>query len=268
MNLNNNYYWVIKDKNTKEYFTCALKPWSTNLKNAFRFKSRGQAYLKLDSFGNNFKIVKVKKIVSKTNCTRCNEKIFTPSTSIGICQACDANYDYEIDHVVKPRNFLTIRLRQDMFVFLEDYNDFCEFLFLHKPLRHSSCWAGRGWYTAFGSVISLARLINNLKSYDELGGGSIIYKKLYEKNIQQQGLHSDRYDSNPEELLFALFWDETNKFSKTLDYLLSDPKDNKITSGSVSERDRQVAATVIQWLGSPVGNLFLKDLGYSRKDNV
>lgn len=28
----------------------------------------------------------------------------------------------------------------------------------------------------------------------------------------------------------------------------------------VSDRDREVAATVIQWLGSPVGNNFLREL--------
>ena len=28
----------------------------------------------------------------------------------------------------------------------------------------------------------------------------------------------------------------------------------------VSDRDREVAATVIQWLGSPIGNNFLREL--------
>jgi len=264
----NNFYWVIKDKNTQEYYTNALKLWSNSIKNAWKFKSRGQAYLKLDCLGNNFKVVKIKKSFSKTNCIKCNEKIFAPSTSPGVCQACDINTSFEIDYDVKSRDFLTIHIGSDRFVFLEDHKDFCEFLSLHKPLRNSSCWAGRGWYTTSGCVISLARLINNLKNDNGLDYKKSIYKKLYQKDIKQKGLHSDRYDSNPEELLFALFWDETNKFSKTLDYLLSDSKDNKINLDSVSERDRQVAATVIQWLGSPVGNLFLKDLGYYRKKLV
>lgn len=32
-----------------------------------------------------------------------------------------------------------------------------------------------------------------------------------------------------------------------------------------SDRDRVVAATVIQWLGSPVGQGFLEELGYTSK---
>lgn len=32
----------------------------------------------------------------------------------------------------------------------------------------------------------------------------------------------------------------------------------------VTERDAQIAATIIQWLGSPVGQWFLRDLGYEK----
>ena len=43
-----------------------------------------------------------------------------------------------------------------------------------------------------------------------------------------------------------------------LDYLLAE--DSNYPKGEVTERDRKVAATVIQWLGSPVGQSFLSKL--------
>ena len=43
----------------------------------------------------------------------------------------------------------------------------------------------------------------------------------------------------------------------TLDYLLA--TDNR-PCGDVTPRDAEVAATVIQWLGSPVGQRFVKEV--------
>lgn len=44
----------------------------------------------------------------------------------------------------------------------------------------------------------------------------------------------------------------------TLDYMLAEiPNEPR---GEVTARDRVVAATVIQWLGSPVGRCFLRDM--------
>lgn len=56
---------------------------------------------------------------------------------------------------------------------------------------------------------------------------------------------------------FALAWQEENEepsgVKGVLAYLLGDGH----RPGEVSERDRLVAATVVQWLGSPVGQAFL-----------
>lgn len=41
-----------------------------------------------------------------------------------------------------------------------------------------------------------------------------------------------------------------------LNYMMGDGKE----PAEVSDRDREVVATVIQWLGSPVGNNFLREL--------
>lgn len=75
--------------------------------------------------------------------------------------------------------------------------------------------------------------------------------------VKHQGLHANRLTKaadNPREVAFAEEWDKENSSSfhnqPTLDHLLG------IASGV---RDRAVAATVIQWLGSNVGMSFLRN---------
>jgi hypothetical protein len=63
-------------------------------------------------------------------------------------------------------------------------------------------------------------------------------------------LHPDA--DNPREVAFAMEWSDMNDHKKrkpTLAYLLD----------GFSDRDAEVAATVIQWLGSNVGMCFLED---------
>lgn len=79
-----------------------------------------------------------------------------------------------------------------------------------------------------------------------------------------QGLHADRYEREPLELEFAR---EFQNFCESasgpgrhpdhLDYLLS-PDQNLGNIQLAGTRDRQVAATVIQWLGSTVGQHWLR----------
>lgn len=70
-----------------------------------------------------------------------------------------------------------------------------------------------------------------------------------------RGLHHHRYKDNPLEERFAAAWVKQNECSdprsSTLAYLLCDG-DQHLTVPP-SDRDRLVASTVIQWLGSPVG---------------
>ena len=75
--------------------------------------------------------------------------------------------------------------------------------------------------------------------------------------MKNKGLQQYRFEQNPLEKKFAKSWEEENKHHRTLDFLLAKeinyPKD-----GDVSKRDREVAATIIQWLGSPVGESFVR----------
>jgi hypothetical protein len=70
------------------------------------------------------------------------------------------------------------------------------------------------------------------------------------------GIHRNRLAQNPEEARFVDAWEKSN----VLRYIL-DPINKGITP---SDRDEQVAATIIQWLGTPVGQAFLQDLGYEK----
>jgi len=66
--------------------------------------------------------------------------------------------------------------------------------------------------------------------------------------MKNKGLHAHRYENENENFLEAYYaqrWEEQNM----LEILLS---------GEVTHRDQVVAATVIQWLGSPVGQSFVE----------
>lgn len=76
--------------------------------------------------------------------------------------------------------------------------------------------------------------------------------------MKHEGKSTNRLSSNPREKAYHDAWLEENTKSMVggslLEYLLGD--NNK--PGEVSERDALVAATVIQWLGSPVGQHFVE----------
>ena len=75
------------------------------------------------------------------------------------------------------------------------------------------------------------------------------------------GLNTHRLPDNSEEARFAAAWKAEHGPGRghgLLPYLLGDGN----TAGVVSKRDEVVAATVVQWLGSPVGQGFLVKLGW------
>jgi hypothetical protein len=84
--------------------------------------------------------------------------------------------------------------------------------------------------------------------------------------MKNKGMHRYRFKDNPLERAFAKEWDDFNKSYVSgnldgrgvLDYLLAEDPNNP--QGEVTARDRVVAATVIQWLGSPCGQAFLERL--------
>lgn len=83
--------------------------------------------------------------------------------------------------------------------------------------------------------------------------------------MKNAGLHQHRFRDNPEEQRIAKAWGRLNDLGSNLDYLLDDRADRLGPPPPCSPRDRVIAATIIQWLGSPVGQGFLRSLGYERR---
>jgi hypothetical protein len=70
-----------------------------------------------------------------------------------------------------------------------------------------------------------------------------------------------RTEREPLEKSFAQAWERTNTLrgsASTLAYLL-DPE-HPHAPADPSERDWEVASTIVQWLGSPVGQAFLEEV--------
>lgn len=65
-----------------------------------------------------------------------------------------------------------------------------------------------------------------------------------------------RLKDNPLEKKFHLAWKDQNEKGNTLAYLMG----NGSYRAPLSDRDELVAATVVQWLGSPVGQAFLEEV--------
>lgn len=78
-----------------------------------------------------------------------------------------------------------------------------------------------------------------------------------------EGFNTHRLKDNPEEERFASAW-RGMQSGRVLDWLLSGANQRGYPTNPATERDEAVAATVMQWLGSPVGQGFLRDLGYER----
>ena len=81
--------------------------------------------------------------------------------------------------------------------------------------------------------------------------------------MNMKGLSAHRLLDNSEERQFAEAWDRVNGADRILDYLL-DPYSGTANTRPASARDVAVAAIVVQWLGTALGQAFLRDLGYVR----
>lgn len=79
--------------------------------------------------------------------------------------------------------------------------------------------------------------------------------------LKYAGMSTNRFKQNPREKMFAKAWANMLRSGgpslDTLDYVLSDDNNSPVPC---SERDRRVANTVIQWLGSPIGWRWLTEV--------
>jgi hypothetical protein len=81
--------------------------------------------------------------------------------------------------------------------------------------------------------------------------------------VKHHGRSRHRLKDNPLERKFADLWEHWNrKPMPILAYLVGDGDD----PGHPTEEQAEIAATVVQWLGSPVGEAFLKDAGFVQEN--
>ena len=87
------------------------------------------------------------------------------------------------------------------------------------------------------------------------------------KHKPLRGNNEHRLEQNPLEKRFAEIWENKVTDNRLLDYLLSHP--NAKTQHFPTDHEHFVAATVIQWLGSPVGQHFLTEvLGFDIREHI
>ena len=84
------------------------------------------------------------------------------------------------------------------------------------------------------------------------------------KKNKHRGRAPYRFANNPEERRFALAWSKLNNPESGSQPLAWSYGDG-LRPVEPSDEACMAAATVIQWLGSPVGQCFLRDLGYEKK---
>ena len=91
-------------------------------------------------------------------------------------------------------------------------------------------------------------------------GGKLRKRPTSDIHGAQAGLHRHRLSREPMEKAFSEAWERENfpdKRRKLLDDLLGDGTCDG-HQPFASARDWEVASTVIQWLGSPVGQAFVR----------
>lgn len=98
--------------------------------------------------------------------------------------------------------------------------------------------------------------------YELTEAKGVVSRLEAEMNGPSPGLHVHRFKDNPEEMRFAEAWANQNDHGLTLAHLLDPRPMQTCLPPEPDNRDHVVAATVIQWLGSPVGQYFLQELGY------
>lgn len=81
-----------------------------------------------------------------------------------------------------------------------------------------------------------------------------------------------RFKDNPKEKEFHDKFKDMFTFSnsahKTLSAIIFGWNDRYIPNERLTEREEDICLSLIQWLGSPVGQSFLRDCGFVLKDDV
>jgi hypothetical protein len=77
--------------------------------------------------------------------------------------------------------------------------------------------------------------------------------------IKHLGRSLHRIQSNPVERVFSEEWSKQARSGHTLEWLLCASADQQVQLRNITQREATCAATLMQWLGSPVGFCWLEE---------
>jgi len=84
-----------------------------------------------------------------------------------------------------------------------------------------------------------------------------------------KGFKTYRHEQNPKEKeLHDKFIEQCSHNHDDMDFIVFGMDNNKpnYPADRLTDREKQIAISTIQWLGSPVGQSFLKDCGFELKE--
>lgn len=84
--------------------------------------------------------------------------------------------------------------------------------------------------------------------------------KPYEQpEIVHRSVNERRLPSNPAEAVFLKEWQDQQRVSHTLQWILCASPDGSQQERELTQAEATCAATLMQWLGSPVGRCWLDE---------
>lgn len=87
----------------------------------------------------------------------------------------------------------------------------------------------------------------------------MIAKIYVQKDLKHEGRWPHRFRTNPREAIFAKEWANQERLNHTLEWLLTTSQDQTIQERELTQEEATAAATIAQWLGSPVGFCWLEE---------
>lgn len=113
----------------------------------------------------------------------------------------------------------------------------------------------------FKAALSMSFECDQLKDRNRTLEGQLGIDPEERNTVEHAGLRPYRLADNPREQEFINLWVKKQEEGQLLAILLGENN----SPGFVSPRDAKVAATIVQWLGTHVGDCFLEQVGYTRK---
>ena len=144
---------------------------------------------------------------------------------------------------------------------------------LPKDRSHNEALSDRNWYTNETKEFDLNYFEHEYNTPDRFGA---YYEKIYvmeedevfeelPKDEVLKGRKTYRHKGNPaEEKIHNLFVERFGEWPH-MEQIVHDTDGRGEVSFGLTNRDKEMIITAIQWIGSPVGQAFMRDCGFEYK---